>query len=294
MTSPLHTYHLRSGVWQRFSTVGVNPAPHLWIGATVINGSGSSDISVWQQSNAIIGPLTCRRTYVPPKTVGQFPTDISQTDAGDDVVAGLRPFLSVKADPIGVAAGDFDGVIGQLAASFPVTGQCWLTYYHEPEDDMPASQFVPAFQRFYTVVKAANSNITVGPIHMSYQWRPGSTTTATPDDWYVGASFCDFLATDSYWDSSRGSTPLTLADDPYHQRWHTWAITKPKPLFVPERGISAVSDSQRAAMLLDEELWLKENGYVGVIYWDAYLDVIDAQPASANAWHQIATRGRTS
>jgi hypothetical protein len=293
MGAPLHIYHLRNSIWQRFSDVTNNPAPHLWIGATVITG-GKNDMATWQQGNAIIGPLTCRRTYVPLVTLTTFPTSITQTDAGADVTAGLHPFLSIKADPAAVANGDFDGVIGQLAASFPTSSKCWLTYYHEPEDNMTAAEFVPAFQRFYSVAKAANSNISIGPIAMTWQWRVSSTTTSTPDDWWLGDGCCDFLGTDTYWDASRGSTPLGLDKDPDHQRWHNWARSKNKPLVIAERGITDIPDSQRAAMMLSDETWLKANGYEAILWWDVADDEINDQPASANAWQQIALRGRTS
>jgi hypothetical protein len=162
---------------------------------------------------------------------------------------------------------------------------------------MPGSTFVAAFQHFYTVIKAANSNITVGPIHMGYQWRPGSTTTLIPDDWYVGDSYCDFLAVDSYWDGSLGSTPQPLSNDPQHMRWHNWAATKSKPLFVTERGVHP-DGAASAAVLLQDEIWLKANGYVGFMYWDAIGTgsknwIMDGNADMAGAWQQIALRGRS-
>lgn len=297
MPNPYHVYHLRSSVWQRYNAP-VSNGPQLWVGATVTDSSGGNAISVVQAANSVIGPLFARRTFVTPQPVSTFPTDIAQTDAAADLTVGMHPFLSVKGDPAGMANGDYDGVLTQLALTFPTTSRCWLTHWHEPENDMTGATFVAAFQRFYTVVKAANSNITVGPIHMSYQWRPGSSTTATPDDWWVGSSFCDFIAVDSYWDTFNGPTATALQNDPQHMGWHNWASTKNKPLFVTERGVHP-NGAAAAAVMLQDETWLKANGYVGFMYWDAKGNggktwIMDTDPDMSSAWQQIASRGRTS
>jgi hypothetical protein len=270
----------------------------LWVGATVTDASDSNAISNFEASNSIIGPLQSRRTFVTQQPVSTFPTDISQTAAGDDIAAGIHPFLSCKGDPVGIANGDYDGVITQLLQSFPSDRQCWFTMWHEPENNMPAAQYVPMFQHMYTVAKAANPAVLIGPVYGSYQWRPTTTTTTVPDDWWVGASYCDFMSMDSYWNSWRGATPKPLQTDPYFQRWHNWASTKGKPLYVTERGVQG-TDATCASVLLQDEIWMKANGYGLFMYWDAIGSgnvnwIIDNNPATASAWQQIASRGRAS
>ena len=104
---PVHTYHLRSGVWQRYSSTGGGSGPQLWIGATVTDQSASNAIANFQRANSIIGPLQARRTFSPLKSAAQFPTSIMSTDAGADVTIGIHPFLSVKGDTTGVINGDY-------------------------------------------------------------------------------------------------------------------------------------------------------------------------------------------
>jgi len=297
MSSPYHVYHLRSGVWQRYNVAG-GAGPLLWVGATVTNASANNDISNFEASNSIIGPLRMRRTFVTPQTPATFPTDIANTDAAQDVAAGIHPFLSVKGDPTQVANGDYDGVIAQLAQSFPSDRQCWFTMWHEPENDMTGAQFVAMFQRFYSVAKTANPALLIGPIFGIFKWASGQAATATPDDWWVGSSFCDFMSIDAYWNTWRGATPQPLSNDPYFLRWYGWASAKSKPLYVTERGVLPAGTA-RASVLLQDETWLKANGFSLFMYWDAIgtgnVDWrIDSDPDSAAAWQQIASRGRSS
>ncbi|HSX04877.1 MAG TPA: hypothetical protein VLF69_00165 [Candidatus Saccharimonadales bacterium] len=290
------TYHLRSGVWQRYTPAVAGP--QLWVGATVTDANANNSITNFQAANAIIGPLRMRRTFVTQQPVSSFPTDISQTNASADVAAGIHPFLSVKGDPTGVANGDYDGVIAQLAQSFPSDRQCWFTMWHEPEGNMTGAQFVAMFQRFYSVAKTANPALLIGPIASVFQWAAGKASTATPDDWWLGSSYCDFMAIDVYWNTWRGATPQPVSNDPYFLRWHGWASGKGKPLYVTERGVRPAG-STRASVLLADEAWLKANGYSLFMYWDAIgtgnVDWrIDTDPDSAAAWQQIASRGRSS
>jgi hypothetical protein len=294
--TPHHTYHLRSGTWQRYNTTSI-PGPQLWIGATVTNGSASNAIQYFQAANNVIGPLRMRRTFSSLKDVASFPASIANTDAVNDVNIGINPFLSVKADATAVVNGDFDAKFASLAASFP-TSNAFLSYWHEPEGDMAGSAFVAAFQRFYTVCKTANPGLNIGPIHMGYQWRAASLTTTTPDDWWVGSGYCDYLAVDSYWDTFNGTHPKSLQNDPQHMRWHNWASAKGKALVCTERGVHP-NGAEAAAVLLQDEIWLKANGYIAWMYWDAIGTggknwLMDTDPDMAPVWQQIASRGRSS
>ncbi len=290
------TFHLRNGVWQRYTAPIAGP--QLWVGATVTDGSGNNDIANFMAANAVIGPLRMRRSFVTPQPVATFPTDIASTEAGDDVVAGLHPFLSCKGDVAGIANGDYDGVITQLLQTFPSDRQCWFTMWHEPENDMTGAQFVAMFQRMYAVAKAANPAVLVGPIYGIFKWAAGKPETATPDDWWVGSGSCDFMAIDAYWNTWRGPTPQPLSNDPYFLRWHNWASTKSKPLYVTERGVLPAG-AARASVLLADETWIKANGYELFMYWDAIgagnVDWrLDGDADSEAAWQQIASRGRSS
>jgi hypothetical protein len=174
----------------------------------------------------------------------------------------------------------------------------YLTMYHEPENDMTGSQFVTMFKHFYKVVKAANPNIKVGTVHMSYHWRPGATATANPTDWWVGSAYTDFIGVDDYNDAT--TTKRSYAgDDPAFQRWYTWAASKGKPLAVVEFGrLEDPNDvGARAEDLLDTEEWLRSHGFFMFLYWQAigYKSVdwrVDTAESKA-ALRDIASRGLT-
>jgi hypothetical protein len=150
----------------------------------------------------------------------------------------------------------------------------------------------------HPVCKAANPNVLVGPIFSYYEWRSNNAPTATPDDWWVGSSYCDYMTIDCYWPSWRGAVPQPLENDPYFLRWHNWATTKGKTLYVTERGIAG-DDTVCASVILQDETWMKANGYGMYMYWDAdiqgdWILTPTANPAMVSAWQQIASRGRSS
>ncbi len=106
------------------------------------------------------------------------------------------------------------------------------------------------------------------------------------------------MGIDSYWSTTDGPTPMALQNDAKHMRWHNWASTKSKPLFVVERGVLP-KGTAAASALLQDEIWLKANGYVGFMYWDAIGTgnknwIMDTDPNMSAAWQQIASRGKTS
>jgi hypothetical protein len=209
-----------------------------------------------------------------------MPSSISSTPAATDAANGIVTFMSVKPsdnNPTTVTNGGNDTLITSLAASLP--SGSYLTCFHEPENDMAGTTFVPMFQHFYTVAKAANPNILVGPVYMTYQWTSGMSSTATPDDWWVGSSYADFMATDTY--VMDYQTAQSMQYDPAHQRWHTWAKTKNKPLIITETSVQFNSattgyighypDATRGSVIGASMDWLASTGlYKMVLFWNAY------------------------
>src|SRR5882762_3949241 len=68
--------------------------------------------------------------------------------------AGLTPFVSFKPNPVEVKAGKWDQHFETGARSLP-TG-CYVTVWHEPENDMPAATYVAVYERAYARMKAVN------------------------------------------------------------------------------------------------------------------------------------------
>lgn len=244
--------------------------------------------------------IIIRRSFNPG-----LPTSFERSAARNDPPHGLVSFLSVKppgGDHAGVAAGKYDAAIKSLAQSMPVG--TYLTMNHEPENDMTGPEFVAMFQRFYSVAKSANPNISIGYIAMGYQWRPGSLSTATPDDWWPGSHSTDWLGCDTYMSGWRGAA-LPLGEDPHFQRWYQWALTKDKSLIIPEYGVEAApigfSDIVRADVNRRSLDWAWTQPRIRmVLYWNGrysnndgqfHLNPTTADPAdrfslSRSAWNE--------
>lgn len=238
-----------------------------------------------------------------------LPDHISKSAAADDAAKGVISFLSVKPPTIdGVADGLYDTQIRSLAASFPRDHTTYLTMYHEPENDMSGARFVRMFRHFYQVVKAANPKIKVGTVHMSYQWRPSTDPnlpTRTPDSWWVGSAYTDFIGVDDY-NNATSSGRTSAESDPQFQRWYGWAKTKGKPLAVVEFGRfedpkDAKDANARARDLLKAESYLRSQGFFMFLYWHGLGESSDGDVwdyrltsgPSRTAMQDISSRGRT-
>ena len=202
-----------------------------------------------------------------------LPTSYSSCTGGQDPTYGNLSFQSVKppgGDYKGVAAGTYDSQIRSLAASIPAG--VFFTMYHEPEDNMSASDFVAMFRRFYSVAKAANPGLHIGYVAMAYQWRPGSTTTVNEDAWYPGADATDYLGVDAYDEGWMGQHSLDTQSD--FQRWYTWAKGKNKPIVIAEYGVEdastgGFSDSVRATIIHGTMQWIATQPQIRVLsYWN--------------------------
>jgi hypothetical protein len=261
----------------------------LWVGAFV--PGSTSDFAA---ASSTIGPLRVRRSF---NSLGDFPATFAQSAAASDPGTTLS-FLSTKAPVAEVIAGDWDDRIRALALSWPASHlPGWWTMWHEPENDMSASDFVAMFRRFYSVAKEANSALRIGYVAMAYQWLPTSTTTTTPDAWYPGDAYTDFLGVDVYNVANPALHPerwATLATQKDFQRWYAWAAGKNKWLHVVEYGCKSdpADASHRAATLQAGQEWLTSTGKFRMyLYWDGSGSdgdwALTDQP-SIDAWKSIA------
>jgi hypothetical protein len=238
-----------------------------------------------------------------------LPSSYATSAGADDPANGNVSFLSVKPPTIaGVAAGTYDAAIESLAKSMPAGS--YFTMFHEPEDNMDGKTFVTMFRHFYTVAKKANVSLSIGYVAMSYQWRPGSPSTATPDDWWPGDAYTDWLGVDAYV-SGWEKTAYSLDVDPQFQRWYSWAKPKGKPLILPEWGIEAEStggftDKVRADAMKKSMEWVATRPEIRLVLWwngtsstpggqDHTLDPTTSQPSdlyplARAAWNEAVTK----
>lgn len=176
--------------YRLFAPSGATPPPQqplLRLG--VFNGDPDGTEASFEALESTVGhPFGVRRSY---------DTGMSSSwPAGADT--GKRAsWYSCKATWTSVAAGSYDNTIQSLIGSIPAGHDALVTYSHEPENDGGnAADWRAAFQHFYTVAKAVRPETLIGPCLMEWTFNSGSGRN--PQDWNVGASYCDFYAADVY------------------------------------------------------------------------------------------------
>lgn len=283
------------------ATSPVLAGPGMWIGAYA-----NPDEKNWAAENTRIadGKMRIRRSFNP-----EIPDDWSGSAAAKDPAAGAISFHSIRPpdtadggqDMQGVIDGEYDKEITGWAKGAPRSGPVFATMSHEPEapkKQLTGKLFVAGFRHFYQVAKAANPNLQLGPVHMSYQWEPDSTTTTKPDEWWVGADRSDFIGVDDY-NQATSTDRTTVANDPGFQRWYGWAKKRGKPLALAEyaRLEHPTDPDALARELMSAETWLLDHGFKMWLYWNGKGAQADWRMTGAPtiaAWAEIASRGRRS
>jgi hypothetical protein len=253
--------------------------PTLAVGATTsisdTVGSGNT-CAGFLDERAKLGPkLTVRRVFT---SAGALPPADALTC---QQTYGATLWYSFKSTctPVAVAAGSCDSQIQSIASAMPAGS--YLTYYHEPEDDMTGVQFVNAFKRVYTKSKAVNAAVNVVPVHMAYQWRTGSANVTNNgtggdremQDWTVPVAFTDAYGIDLYWQAStRGSepdNPVSVGSDPRMLRWYGNFGALGRPLTLTEWGIDDDLGvrASRGPAIRASRTWLTSHGFRVVCYW---------------------------
>jgi hypothetical protein len=248
------------------------------VGATTSAGDtvGSGNTCAgFLEERGHLGPLGVRRVFT---SAGAVPSaDAVNCHTLHDAV--LWYSFKTTCTPVAVAAGSCDAQIQAIAAAMPAGS--YLTYFHEPEDDMTGVQFVAAFVRVYQTAKAVNPAVSVVPVHMSYQWRPGSSKVTNNgtggdreiQDWIVPAAYADAYGFDLYWQAStRGSepdNPISVGADPRMLRWYGAFGSLGRPLALTEWGIDDDMGvrASRGPAIRASRTWLAAHGFEVICYW---------------------------
>ena len=278
----------------------------IWVGAAASKprpgGGIMYDVSVFHESNSLVGPLTYRRSFDT-----SLPASFASSAARNDAANGFRSFVSWKppgGDFVGAAQGKYDDAVIAWAKSVPNTG-VYATSFHEPENDMTGPQFVALQRHLYTVVKKANPSIQWGPVYMTYWWNPAAPShyIGNPDEWWPGDEYADFSGADNY--VEKVLTPLET--DGEFRGWYDYMVTKGVPLLLSEYGVYVVPAgqqadpaklAQRAQIIAQDAAWIRKQGTIRMwLYWDAMGSKGDwrmRDAASQAVWRQIAASGKTS
>lgn len=158
-----------------------------------------------------------------------LPESTTAKELAGMVLKEARPHLAasggcivrIKISMPSMARGIWDdrlAALGGEVAGHPIMIVLW----HEPEDDMTAAVFVPAFNRGRDAIRRGSPATEVAYAGMAYQWRPGSKTTADGKAWAADLQADRYLI-DVYFGNNFAST-LTLGTHPGRKRWHDYMI----------------------------------------------------------------------
>ncbi len=274
------------------------------IGADNNEGFGDNTLADFKVANRLLGPLRMRRSFPSLASWG--------TVVAADKAAGFVSFVSAQVpsgDYAGTAAGRHDAEIRAAVRNLPAGTH--VTMNHEPENDVPGPVWVAMFRRFYTVAKAANPGLRVGPAHLTYAWRNGrvgasgsNTGTQTHAQWDVGDRYRDFTAADTY-----SVTGQSLQTDPQFRAWFDFFNrVSNKPLGIAEYGQYAqpagqprnrTLENKRAALIKQDAAWLTAQPQFTAMWlvWNGSGDQGNwklQDRASIDAWKTVAARARVS
>ena len=173
----------------------------MFVGAANTPTTGMTYQQSWADLDAALGPLGIRRSYS-SGLVTNFPTTVAAIDVGKRVSV-----FSFKTSWSEMAAGQHDADVRNLVNSIPANHLTYLCWFHEPENDGAATNFIPAFRKFATAAKAvARPNVKVTLILMTWTWNTASGRN--PSDWWPGAEYVDAVGLDGY-NSFNGTNKTT-------------------------------------------------------------------------------------
>ena len=253
--------------------------PTLAVGATTsVNdtvGSGNTCAGFLDERAKLGTKLSVRRVFSSTGALPPADAVTCQTQQG----ATLWYSFKTSCTPVNVYYGYCDAEIMNIANAMPQNS--YLTYYHEPENDMTGVQFVNAFMRVYWIAKYYNPSLNIIPVYMGYQWRPGSTRVTNNgtggdyemQDWAVPIQYADGYGIDLYWQAStRGSEPddpVSVGSDPRMLRWYNWFTQSGKPLTLTEWGIDddVAPRVSRGPAIRASRTWLTARNFRVISYW---------------------------
>lgn len=195
----------------------------LW-GSSIWPLTGETNAQALTRTNSRIGPLQIVRYF---SGEGKAPTWPSW-------LAGYQLHYSFKLAPREVLAGTHDAAIRSFLSAAPAK-TTYLTYWHEPEDDVELGDFTAtdyknAWRRIAGLVKASGKNVKMTLCLMEWSLRPESGRNWK--NFYPGADVVDVLAWDAYHGKGRAASDI-------YSRPRSVSQAEGKPWAIAETGVAS-------------------------------------------------------
>jgi len=168
-------------------------------------GINVASATIYSERIATYGRVNIARTYY----TGMVPTTWNASKEG--LSDAKRVQVSFKSDPTGFAAGTYDTTLISWLASIPEGWTVWLTFWHEPNDELKAGQFSAesyraAWTHLSLVVRnqvslSPGTTVLLAPVYMGYQ---ANTASGWSDAWVPLPTEIDVLCWDCYGNPVKG------------------------------------------------------------------------------------------
>lgn len=231
-----------------------------------------SRIKDWDRLAGLVGRLNARRSYDEA-----LPATYAKSKAGIDPQLQVASCWSAKPDMSKVASGALDKAINAFLDSIPKGQEAWITFWHEPEDDIGSSMSLSDWNhgiiRMAKLIAAKRRPALHSAVClMGWTWNPANPDD--PDRYRPGCGAVDLLAVDVYGETTYGPpTGGSQVSRPY-----AWAKTlSNKPLVsVWETSASKEDPSAMARYIRGIGDWAADHGFVHYLGFNS--DVGGATP----------------
>jgi hypothetical protein len=156
----------------------------------------------WKRLVAMVGRLNARRSYDEA-----LPVSYAKSKASIDPGLQVASCWSAKPDMSQVASGSFDKAINTFLDSIPTGQRVWITFWHEPENDIGAGMSLADWNngiiRMAQLIEATGRpDLHSAVCMMGWTWNP--VNPDNPDNYRPACEAVDLLAVDVYGETYYG------------------------------------------------------------------------------------------
>lgn len=262
---------IRVGPIQKIQ-VAPTPGPVLGIAPP------SQSQAQWDATAGVAGPAVKLYRYYNTGVPTSWATSAGAINGPTQYIYSFKPNIAQ------VIAGTLDATLTAIAKFIPAGA--YVTCQHEPEQankNISPAQFGQFFARVYSVMKAANPALKIGPIVMTYTSNARVTNPAVGhvighNEWLeqvlANGTTPDYVGFDGYQGSGNGTSIADIFTAPSALARGLWAAI---PLVCAEFGYhtTGTPDTTVQQWMVDGFTTFKALGYSAIAWWDGTNFIID-------------------